>query len=98
MDIKLIKDNAKLMVKVDGRIDSNTAPALFEQINNNLEGLKELVIDLEKVNYVSSAGLRVLLSAQKAMNTLGKMIVKNVDQNVMEVFELTGFNEILTIE
>ena len=98
MDTKLIKDNDKLLVKIDGRIDSNTAPELFDTLKGALEGIKELTIDLEKVDYVSSAGLRVFLSVQKTMNAQGSMIVKNVDQKVMEVFELTGFDEILTIE
>ena len=98
MTTKLNKDNNKLLVMIEGRIDSNTAPELFDTLKNAVEGIKELVIDLEKVDYISSAGLRVFLSLQKTMNAQGSMIVKNVDQKVMEVFELTGFNEILTIE
>ena len=98
MTTKLLKDNNKLIVKVEGRIDTNTAPVLFDSLKDSLNGLKELVMDLEKVDYISSAGLRVFLSLQKTMNAQGKMIVKNVDKKVMEVFELTGFDEILTFE
>ena len=98
MNTKLAKDGSKLTIMVDGRIDSNTAPELFDVIKAGTNGISELVIDLEKVDYVSSAGLRVLLSTHKLMSQQGSMVVKNVDKNVMEVFELTGFDEILTIE
>ena len=98
MNTKLLKDNDKLVVQVEGRIDSNTAPELFKTVNDSLQGLTSLVVDLEKVDYISSAGLRVLLSFEKAMSAQGTMVVKNVDDKVMEVFELTGFDEILTIE
>ncbi len=98
MEIKESRNGDKLVLEVEGRIDTTTTPKLFEVLQNNVSGLKELVIDLKGVDYVSSAGLRFLLSAQKTLNNQGKMIVKNVDKNVMEVFELTGFNEILTIE
>lgn len=98
MDIKQFKEGEKLLLKVEGRVDTATAPVLFEVFQKNIEGIKELVIDLEKVDYVSSAGLRFFLSAQKTMQKQGKMILKNVTEEVMGVFELTGFNEILTIE
>ena len=98
MDIKVNKENGKLVLQVEGRIDTVTAPDLFETVNSNLQDVNELVFDLKMVDYVSSAGLRVFLSCQKIMNKQGKMIVKNVDQRVMEVFELTGFDEVLTIE
>lgn len=97
MTIKQLKDGNTLTLKIEGRIDTNTSPELADLLPNVLGGVEELIIDIEEVNYVSSAGLRVLLSAQKAMNGKGKMIVKNVCEEVMEVFELTGFNEILTI-
>ena len=73
-------------------------PIFFKTVNDSLQGLTSLVVDLEKVDYISSAGLRVLLSFEKAMSAQGTMVVKNVDEKVMEVFELTGFDEILTIE
>ena len=98
MDIKKTREGEKLLLKVEGRIDTITAPTLFEVFQENVNGVTELTIDLQDVDYVSSAGLRFFLSAQKTMNNQGKMIIKNVDKNVMEVFELTGFNEILTIE
>ena len=98
MEIKQIKEGEKLTLKVEGRIDTTTAPELFDVFQKSIAGVKELVIDLEKVDYVSSAGLRFFLSAQKTMQVQGKMVLKNVTEEVMNVFELTGFNEILTIE
>ncbi|MCQ2387785.1 MAG: STAS domain-containing protein [Clostridia bacterium] len=97
--MEIIKENNcnVLTVKVSGRLDTVTAPELEEKIGV-LDGIKELVLDLEKLEYISSAGLRVLLNLQKQMNKIGKMTVKNISSDVMEVFEITGFSEILTIE
>ncbi len=87
----------ELTIAIEGRLDTTTAP----QIEKELEGLssvKELVIDMTKLVYVSSAGLRVLLKAQKIMNKQVKMTVKNVSNEIKEIFEVTGFNELLNIE
>ena len=91
-------EGSKLTVFLEGRIDTTTAPSLDDELNASLDGVEELVIDFEKLDYISSAGLRVLLSAQKTMNKQGKMIVKNASEEVMEIFEVTGFSDILTIE
>ena len=97
MKIDLKKDNNKLLIKVEGKIDTNTSPDLENKILE-LNDVEELVIDLEKVDYISSAGLRVLLSMQKIMNKQGNMLIKNVCENVMDIFEVTGFSDILNIE
>jgi anti-sigma B factor antagonist len=75
-----------------------TAPQLEEEVKNHIEGIKELIFDLKNLAYVSSAGLRVLLSAQKIMNKQGSMTIKNANEEVMEIFEVTGFIDILNIE
>ena len=86
-----------LSVTVDGRIDTTTAPELEKEIKDSLDGVKSLVLDFEKVEYISSAGLRVLLSTQKIMNKQGEMKLINVNSDIMEIFEVTGFSDILTI-
>ena len=83
---------------LEGRLDTTTAPELESAVKETLPGLTELVFDFAALAYISSAGLRVLLAAQKAMNAQGKMTVKNVNDVIMEIFEVTGFSEILTIE
>lgn len=97
MNIKEKRDGNKLVVKVEGRVDTTTSPELFEYFKNSLEGVKELELDLEGVNYVSSAGLRTILFAQKTMDKQGKMVVSHVCKEIMETFELTCFTDILTI-
>ena len=98
MTIKERKEGNKLIVSVEGRIDTNTSPEIVEYFQNKLKGLKELELDLESVNYVSSAGLRAILLAQKIMEAnQGKMCVSHVCNEVMETFELTCFTDILTI-
>lgn len=97
MKIDLRKEENKLFISLEGKLDTNTSPELDEKINE-LEGIEELYIDLQNVDYISSAGLRVLLSMQKIMNKQGKMVIKNVCENVMDIFEVTGFSEILNIE
>ncbi len=87
-----------LVLFLEGRLDTVTAPQLEEEINSSLEGVSELIMDLSKLQYISSAGLRVLLSAQKAMHKQGEMIVKHPSEEVMEIFDVTGFSDILTIE
>ena len=83
---------------LNGRLDATTSPLLEEQIKAAYDGITELILDFEKVAYISSAGLRVLLSAQKEMNKRGSMIVKNVCEDIREVFDITGFADILTVE
>jgi len=93
-------EGEKLFVAIEGRLDTTTAPQLEAGLDKeaDLGPVKELVFDFEKLEYVSSAGLRVLLAMQKTMNTHGKMVIKNVNDSIMEVFEITGFADILTIE
>lgn len=95
--IKNLNGN-KLDLALEGRLDTTTAPMLEAEFKNSLDGAEELTLDFAKLEYISSAGLRVLLAAQKAMNKQGKMVIKNVNSDVMEVFEITGFTDILTIE
>lgn len=87
-----------LMVKVEGRLDTTTAPELEESLKASLPGMETLCLDFADLEYISSAGLRVLLSAQKVMNQQGSMKLVNVNETTMEVFEVTGFSDILTIE
>ena len=88
----------ELVIALDGRLDTTTAPQLEAEINSGLNGVESLVIDMEKLVYVSSAGLRVLLKAQKVMNKQGKMTVRNASSEIKEIFEVTGFDELLNIE
>ena len=97
MTIKDKKEGNKLIVLVNGRIDTNTAPELNDYFEANLKDVKDLELDLEKVDYVSSAGLRTILFAQKVMDRQGKMAVSHVCKEVMETFELTCFTDFLTI-
>lgn len=90
-------ENGKAVVQPEGRLDTITAPEMESAVREILPGLTDLTLDLAKLEYISSAGLRVLLAAQKAMNTQGKMTVTNVNETVMEIFEVTGFSDILTI-
>ena len=94
---KLLAED-KLAITLDGRLDTATAPQLEEAVNESIDDVNEIVFDLSKLEYISSAGLRVLLSAQKKMNNKGKMVVKNTPETVMEIFEVTGFVDILNIE
>ena len=94
-----IKKNAEVtIIEIVGRLDTTTAPALEKAINEDIGDAKNLVLDLKAVQYISSAGLRVLLGAQKKMQKIGIMKVVNVCEAVMEVFEMTGFADILVIE
>ncbi len=86
-----------LVFALDGRLDTTTAPELENEIGD-LDGVEELIFDMEKLEYISSAGLRVILKAQKIMNEKGSMKLKNVGESIMEVFEITGFSDFLTIE
>ncbi len=97
MIINKTQDGSKLTVTLEGRLDSNTSPQLEVELKANLEDITELVMDFAGLSYLSSAGLRVILTAQKQMNKQGKMGIVNVNKTIMEVFEITGFAEILTI-
>ena len=98
MTIEIRRNAAETIIEAAGRLDTTTAPALDKAINEDMEGTRNLVLDLKGIEYISSAGLRVLLSAQKKMQQIGSMKVKNVCEQVMEVFEMTGFADILVIE
>lgn len=98
MEIKKMQEGTALTIKLEGRLDTTTAPRLEAELKGNIGGVTELVFDFTELEYISSAGLRVILSAQKVMNRQGSMVIKNVNENVMEVFEVTGFVDILTIE
>lgn len=98
MKVTFQRGENEITLKIVGRIDTITAPDLEEIINDDIEGTEKLILDIEEVEYISSAGLRVLLAAQKKMNKLGMMKVTNVRAEVMEVFELTGFTDFLEIE
>ena len=87
-----------LTVSLEGRLDTTTAPQLEESLRESMEGIKELILDFENLEYISSAGLRVLLSAQKNMAKQGSMKLVHVSDVIMEIFEVTGFVDILTIE
>ena len=98
MTIKIKKNNQETVVEIVGRLDTITAPALDKTINEDMGEVKNLVLDLTGMEYISSAGLRVLLAAQKKMQKIGSMKVTGVREEVMEVFDMTGFTDILTIE
>ena len=91
-------DNGRADIALEGRLDTVTAPDLEKELKDNLDGINELVLDFDKLEYISSAGLRVLLSAQKIMNKQGSMKLIHVNETIMEIFEVTGFSDILTIE
>ncbi|MBR5173948.1 MAG: STAS domain-containing protein [Clostridia bacterium] len=97
MTIEIKRNAEETIIEVAGRLDTITAPALDKAINEDIDGTKNLVLDLKNLEYISSAGLRVLLSAQKKMQRIGSMKVKNVGDSIMEVFEITGFADILEI-
>ena len=98
MTITKNRDADTLTIALEGRLDTTTAPELEAEFNASLDGIRELTLDLEHLAYLSSAGLRVLLGAQKRMNRQGHMTVKHVCADIMEVFEITGFVDILDIE
>ena len=98
MNIKKKKTGSTLTVSVNGRIDTATAPEFDADVTQNLDGITNLILDFKDVNYVSSAGLRVLLSLQKKMMAAGEMKLIHVNEAVSDVFEVTRFDEILTFE
>ena len=98
MTIEIKRNAEETIIELVGRLDTTTAPALDKTVNEDIADTKNLVLDLKGLEYISSAGLRVLLSAQKKMQKIGSMKVINVCELVMEVFEMTGFADILVIE
>ncbi len=97
MTIAKTQNGTALTLALEGRLDTITAPELEAEIKASLDGVTSLTLDLEKLEYISSAGLRVLLSAQKVMNKQGDMKVTNVNETIREIFEVTGFSDILSI-
>lgn len=98
MKITKTQNGNNLCLSLEGRLDTNTAPELETTIKGTIDGVSELTIDMAALDYLSSAGLRVLLGAQKIMNKQGSMRVTHVNDTIMEIFEVTGFADILTIE
>ena len=98
MTIEKIAEGNQLTMVLGGRLDTTTAPMLETELKQNISGVEELVLDFAELEYLSSAGLRVLLAAQKVMNRQGSMLVRNVNETIMEIFEVTGFADVLTIQ
>ena len=98
MTIEKNLNGTKLTITIAGRLDTTTAPQLEAEFKGNINGVEKLVLDFAELEYLSSAGLRVILAAQKVMNKQGEMIIKNVNETINEIFEVTGFIDILTIE
>lgn len=98
MTIQKTMNAEELTIALSGRLDTTTAPQLESELKSSIEGVKALVLDFAALDYLSSAGLRVLLAAQKIMNKQGNMVVRNVNETIAEIFEVTGFGDILTIE
>lgn len=98
MTIEKKLNGSELNVTVSGRLDTTTAPQLEAELNESLGGVEKLVLDFASLDYLSSAGLRVILKAQKTMNKQGEMVVRNANETIREIFEITGFADVLTIE
>ena len=98
MTIEKILNGVELTFTVVGRLDTTTAPQLEAEFKQSINGAEKLVLDFAALEYLSSAGLRVLLAAQKVMNKQGEMVVRNVNETISEIFEVTGFSDVLTIE
>ena len=98
MNINKIVDGVTLQIALEGRLDTTTAPQMEAELKQSMDGITLLELDFDKLEYLSSAGLRVILAAQKTMNKQGKMVIRHVNETIMEVFEVTGFIDILTIE
>jgi anti-sigma B factor antagonist len=98
MTIEKNLNGTELVFTLAGRLDTITAPQLEAELKQSISGVKKLVLDFTALDYISSAGLRVLLSSQKIMNKQGEMIIKNVNETINEIFELTGFIDILSVE
>lgn len=98
LNIEKNKNGTDFAIALEGRLDTTTAPQLEKELKADVAGVSELTFDFAKLEYISSAGLRVLLSAQKIMNKQGHMAIRNVNEDIMEIFEVTGFSDILDIE
>ena len=98
MTITKTQTGDALTLALEGRLDTTTAPQLEAELKASLDGVADLTLDMKDLAYLSSAGLRVILAAQKQMNKQGRMVIRNVCETIMEVFEVTGFTDILTIE
>ncbi len=98
MTIEKNMNGTELQIALSGRLDTTTAPQLETELKSSLNGITKAEFDFTNLEYLSSAGLRVLLSAQKIMNKQGEMVIRHVNETVMEIFEVTGFSDILTIE
>lgn len=98
MEIKKTKNGNELIFAIQRRLDTTTAPQFEAELKQNIDGAETLILDLVDLEYLSSAGLRVFLTAQKIMNKQGEMIVRNANETISEIFEVTGFSDILTIE
>ena len=98
MEIKTTRNDSELMVALSGRLDTLTSPDLEDKLDEELEGVERLIFDLGELEYISSAGLRVLLGAYKMMEEYNGMLIRNVTEPVMDVFEVTGFSDVLDIE
>ena len=98
MTIEKKKNGTELTIALTGRMDTTTAPQLENELKVSLDGVEKLVLDFAGLDYLSSAGLRVILGAQKVMNKQGEMVVCNVNETIAEIFDVTGFSDILTIE
>ncbi len=98
MVITKTKEGTSLTLVIEGRLDTTTAPQLESELKSNIDGVDKLVLEFSSLEYISSAGLRALLVAQKIMNKQGSMVIRNVNEDVMDIFDVTGFADILTIE
>ena len=98
LNINKVIEKGKAAFSLEGRLDTTTAPELDKAFKETLDGVRELTLDFSALDYISSAGLRVLLSAQKLMNKQGEMKITHVNDIIMEIFDVTGFSDILTIE
>ena len=98
MEIKKVQNGTALTLQIIGRLDASNAQTLTDELNKSLDGVKELTFDFAELKYIASAGLRALLMAQKRMNKQGTMTIRNVDETVMEVLEMTGFADLMNVE
>jgi anti-sigma B factor antagonist len=97
MELNINRTENRMVVAPKGRLDTMTAPELDSLVRSSLDGITELFFDMKKLEYISSAGLRVLLTAQKSMNGKGSMVITGCSSDILEIFDITGFSEILTI-
>lgn len=98
MNITKKRNGNSMILTLEGRLDTTTAPQLEEVISKELDGIESITMDFKQLDYLSSAGLRVILAAQKKMNKQGEMVIRHVNETIMEVFEVTGFSGILNIK